>query len=469
MLKHEPPERAFASIWRPGDPDRRVSGVFSWDGSQGTAVVEGHLQDEFLVAGVRMGGQLPTYEILHAVIDGVRCTLIGCQESTGSIAADEYVETGLIFCAAFITDTHLDSMDHRFESLSFRFDSADDWFGRRSLTRKRIDGPPLKYEISFEAGDPDVVGTWKIVDGYSAPLTQAPLSVSLTRLHTLVHRPAEGLELNTAIEVVKAVQRLAGLCSGWLPAAEHVTLTPYTQPEDEYVRTCALFFDQGATATPKLGDRPLVTLAGIGGAAVLEPWLDRHDIARTVVGLLLAHQSGELLYFEHQLMNLALCAELLDRHDHSHDEGGDVRSDAAEFAAMSEQAIAAVSGSRKKRLKSILKFANQPQLSDRLERLAHVADPDGTTLFAGTDRATWAQVAARCRNTLTHADGLAASDRVKALSAVRDSLRWVVTVALITPLRDDVNVAMLTSRKAQHVASQLPDAVAQLSHHFNIE
>ena len=473
MSKHTPPTEALAAIWAPERPEVRVSGTFTWDGSRGTARVVGHLEE---LGGVSFGpgDMVRTYDVLHANLDSTNYTLVGCREQIGMMSGDEYVSSALITCRALIEGIHLASPDDLFAAVRFRLDAGDDWLGRTGLSREITWRPRVRSEVVYEAGEDDEAGTWKISDGVNTSVEEAPQSIRTTRIHAITHRPDGGLNVQQALETVRAVQRFAALCAGWLPVAnnvalEHPTDTVGTNLDGSPAAvTHELFFDQdSAAAHPKPGDIPPVTLAGLGGAAVLDAWLDRHEQIRSVVSMVISQQAGEIPYLEQMFLNNALCAELLDRHDRIGVTGGDVRVDANQFAQLTAAALDAVDGDDRKELERILRYANTPPLQQRLKRLAQTADPDRSTLFVGVKHGRWAEVAMRARNALTHDDGLATGDRVDALHWVNVSLRWVVIVNALAPMHPHIAASLLTSPGAQTAAVHLGDAVATLHAHFD--
>ena len=466
-MKGEPPTDAFAAIWRPEDPARRVTGAFTWDGQRGSARVVGHLVD---VDGLSFGpaDMVRTYDVLHANLDSTNYTLLGCREQIGSMYGDEVVSSARVSCQVLIEGVHLDMLDDAFAAVAFRIDSADDWVGRAGLSREIRWKPTVRSEVVYEAGENDEAGTWRIADGVTTSLDEAPQSIRTTRTHTFTHRPASGLDVLSALERVRAVQHFAALCTGRLPEAaavrlEHPTSTMGSDFDGEPApETHPVFFSQGSTSTPTSRDIAHITLAGLGGAAILDQWLERHEQLRSVVSMILSQQAGEIPYLEQMFINNALCAELLDRHDRSSEEGGDVRVDAERFQRLTEAAVAAVDEDDRDELERILRYANTPPLHQRLRRLADSADPKRSTMFATVRHGRWAQVTAGVRNALTHADGLARDERSPALRWLNESLRWVVIVNILAPLHPGVAQALLTSSGATTAGSHLKDAVALL-------
>jgi hypothetical protein len=466
-VRHTPPTDASASIWQPDRPERRVTGRFTWDGERGSAQVIGHLVE---LGGVSFAPAdwVRTYDLLHANLDGTNFTLVGCRERIGSIYRDEVVSSAHISCRLLIEGIHLAAIDDEFAAVVFRLDSADDWIGRAGLSRKVLWKPTLRSEVVYEAGPNDEAGTWTIADGVTTSLDEAPQSIRTTRIHTLTHRPPRGVDVRAALETVKAVQRLAALCTGRVPEAtsvvlEHPVLTAGTNLSGEPApRRYPLYFDQRSADGPRADGVPPVTLAGLGGAAVLDRWLERHDEIRSVVTMIIAVRAGEIPYLEQMFINNALCAELLDRHDRSGAEGGDVRTDADQFARLTEAALGAVDGGDREELARILRYANTPPLHQRLKRLAVTADPIRKTLFAEVKHGRWAQVVAGTRNALTHADGLARDERSRALHWLNASVQWVVIVNVLAPLHEAIAEALLTSSSAQTAAGHLGAAVETL-------
>lgn len=466
-MRNTPPVEAFAAIWRPENADRRVTGAFTWDGEQGSARVVGHLVD---LDGISFGPGdfVRAYDLLHANLDSTNYTLVGCREQIGSMYGDEVVSSARISCRVLIEGVHLDTIDDVFAAVVFRLDTADDWLGRAGLSHNIRWKPTVRSEVVYEAGPNDEAGTWMIADGVNTSVDEAPQSIRTTRIHALTHRPPGGLGVRDALEIVRALQRFAALCTGQLPEAnrvvlEHPTNTVGTKLNGEPASvTHPVYFAQNSTSRPKSGDVPPVTLAGLGGAAVLDRWLERHEQIRSVISMIIAQQAGEVPYLEQMFINNALCAELLDRHDRSSVDGADVRVDADRFARLSEVALDAVEGTDREELDRILRFANTPPLQQRLKRLAVTADPNRQTLFTGVKHGRWAQVTMGTRNALTHADGLARDERSRALHWLNVSVRWVVIVNVLAPLQRGIADALLTSSPARTAAVHLSEAVETL-------
>lgn len=466
-MRHTPPIGAFAAIWRPEAPGRRATGTFTWDGEQGSARVVGHLVDLGAIS-FGPGDFVRDYDVLHANLDSTNYTLVGCREQVGSMYGDEVVSSARISCAVLVEGIHLDTIDDVFAAVSFRLDTADDWLGRAGLSHNLRGKPTVRSEVVYEAGPNDDAGAWTIADGVSTSRDEAPQSIRTTRTHSLTYRPPGGLSLLEALETVRAVQRFAALCTGGLPeanrvAVEHATNRLGTNRNGEPAPDIhAVYFAQHSTSRPKSRDVPSVTLAGLGGAAVLDRWLERHEQIRSVLNMIITQQAGDIPYVEQAFITNALCAELLDRHDRSSMDGGDVRVDADRFARLSEAALNAVEEADRDELRRILRFANTPPLQQRLKRLAVTADPNRQTLFKEVKHGRWADVTMGTRNALTHAGGLARDERSRALHWLSVSVRWVVIANVLGPLDPAITEPLLTSPAAQTAAAHLGDAVETL-------
>lgn len=457
---------ALASIWEPDARDRRVSGTFTWNEDGGTARVIGHLQP--ISAGSFGPGDLVRpYDLLHANLDSVNYTMIGCQEQIGIMAGDEFVPNATINCRVLIAGVLLNTVDDSFAALRFRLDAADSWVGRGNIENRLLWKPRVKSEVIFEVGDPDAAGAWSLTDGVDVRAEQNPQSVRTTKLTTFVYQPDDGVTVKQAIETVHAVERLAALCSGRSAPANEVSLDHPTETRGQTIdgdpvpSHHTLFFKQTTTSgsTGRRRNVPPITLTQLGGAIVLDPWLGRCEELRVVVNMVVADQASEITYLEQRYLSNALGAELLDRHDRSTGPDGDVRTDPERFDALRDKVLAAVDGDDRADIERLMRHANVPPLYERLGRLARTADPDRRWLFHDLKHGRWAMAAADVRNALTHQDGLASDERVKPLYWLNTSVRLVVIANVLAPLGNGIAERLLTSDAAQSASRRLRASV----------
>jgi ApeA N-terminal domain 1/Apea-like HEPN len=155
--------------------------------------------------------------------------------------------------------------------------------------------------------------------------------------------------------------------------------------------------ERARQADPQSKARVLFQFQDIGGLATIARWIKVARAYHTVVGSLLSIRYAAGLYVENQFNNVISAAESFHRLRFPNEVMPEEK-----FEKFLGEILDDVRKSRRSWVRSRLKYANEPRLSDRLREMAAHVDTGFAALY--DEPSSWVTVVTEVRNRLTHHD-----------------------------------------------------------------
>jgi len=288
------------------------------------------------------------------------------------------------------------------EALTVEVDTALDETERREL-RVHLDRPPA-VRAPFARGDLSLDFRWSRddVDYEQLTIRQWP---QFELAYTV---PAS---LTIIMGDVSSLHSLLTLCTDGPSAIDSVDLYRPDYPERvlsgdaipgtmQKIELRSAFVGSGSRAQQKRREphRMLVSFADVGGIETAATWVNEAPRLRAIVGSLVTMRADSI-FGENRFLNVCSAAEGFHR-----STIGGSHMDKAEFKSVKNMLKKYRPRKYREWFDGRMAHANDPSLNQRLKQLAGQLGPVAGDLLG--DVTVWGRVVSKCRNGLTHLEGL---------------------------------------------------------------
>lgn len=431
--------------WLPEAPDDQIAGTIEYDPDTGAELrLLGTFGGPMHAIALAMGGA--KYQTIHGVTaDGKPISLLkalvkSSQFNAPGIPRVTYMGLWLI------VGRHILSIDEPVFTASWSdFDGLDAWLNRQAFQRTFLDNPRQEL-LTITPPSDWVLGRVEAIDAEVVARTRVDTTEERQKRHVAILRNQIGLKpscpqsLTWHTDQLHIVNRLVELCTGrHLPyrtirlIGGDVELGPgVVIPETIDV----LFARRRGRERMKSADDPIYTAAELlnGNPKIMSAWFTLNDKLRPALDLLFTVVASRYdLYTDVAFLLAAQAWEVFHRLSSTTALVPKAEFNAARKAV--EEAIPpSISDVLRDKFKSMLTFANEPSLRQRLDAtLADLQSAYGTAPFGFDDEALKQVV--NSRNYYTH---YTSKLRVKALvgAPLMELTRGIIPVlfALILPM-----------------------------------
>lgn len=394
-------------FWLPAAPDNQVAGTLTFTQEDGCHLrLLGTLTEvtDLFAAGEPQEGT----ELIHGLTStGVPVTILGAFRTQHQMSFP-----------GLVTETHFgnvlglglhfsSSTDSLFRRSVVRFDGMENWLGERPFTLDRdVQAKVVKLNVlrspqaSFAAMLDCVVETGSILYTSNRPATE----YRLTAHSTMSIKATEPQSLDWHLAGAARLQELASLCTGhYLPlvslSLEGLKLPGAGRPAE--VRIYVRIQHPEAGARPRY-EAPIVAgreLAELAPGAVAR-WFDEYDRLRPAINLFFAVTGSKDMFSS---VRFLLCAQALEVFHRMTSEALIV--DERSYEALRLALVAAIPPGTQRNMRekivSMLRFANEPSLNQRLKSMIKALEEEFGERPAGLSKAFFRGVV-DTRNYLTH-------------------------------------------------------------------
>jgi hypothetical protein len=402
---------ATGSFWFPGSEMLAVYGSLVFDPADGTTLTLADGLSELLPNGERREPWGGERERIYGQVDHdghrVKVTLIDCiglstkYHANRLLLGGHFAADDVNFHQAIIRLRDLPAWVAQ-EALTVEVDAALDETKRREL-RVRLDRPPavrapfargeLSLDFRWSRDDVDyeqlIIREWPQFQlAYTVPASLTEIMLDVSSLHSLLTLCADGPSAIDGVELYRPDYPRRVLSGDAIPGTM------------ERIELRSAFVGAGSPGQQKRRGphRMLVSFVDVGGIETAATWLNEAPRLRIIVGSLVTMRADSI-FGENRFLNICSAAEGF----HRCTIGGS-HMDKAEFKSLKRRLKKYLPRKYREWFDSRMQHANDPSLNQRLKQLADRLGPVAEQLVG--DVTVWGRVVSRCRNDLTHLEGL---------------------------------------------------------------